>query len=152
MNLKFEKSPSILPLINIFCLEESDIRHVKAFVKDGKVSTNKEMCRRKIVRMAYNHEVGSFELDEDGKVKKITRQNDALISFFSSQNLTPVWENANYTWGWFDEETGRWNGAVALVSQGSCNNHYNNPLYHRLAMMRQILEWIGLVAAMPAAL
>ena len=139
-------------MINIFCLEESDIRHVKAFVKDGKVSTNKEMCRRKIVRMAYNHEVGSFELDEDGKVKKITRQNDALISFFSSQNLTPVWENANYTWGWFDEETGRWNGAVALVSQGSCNNHYNNPLYHRLAMMRQILEWIGLVAAMPAAL
>ena len=120
--MKFEKSLSILPLINIFCLEESDIRHVKAFVKDGKVDTNREMCRRKIVRMAYNHEVGSFELDEDRKVKNITRQNDALISFFSSQNLTPVWENANYTWGWFDEETGRWTGAVALVSYGSCNN------------------------------
>ena len=89
---------------------------MKAFVKDGQVKTNKEMCGRKIVRMAYNHEPGVFELDKDMKVVEIWIQSKVLNSFFSSQNLTPVWENANYTWGWFDEETGRWTGAVGLVS------------------------------------
>ena len=106
------------PLFHLFCLEESNIRQLKAFIKDGKVNTDKEMCGRKIVRMAYNHWDDNFELDKDMKVVKFWRHHDVLISFFSSQNLTPVWENANYTWGWFDEETGRWTGAVGLVSLG----------------------------------
>ena len=92
------------------------MRQLKAFVKDGQVYTNKQMCEIKIIRMAYNQYDGVFELDKDMKVVKITRLNEVLISFFSSQNLTPVWENANFTWGRFDEETGRWTGAVALVS------------------------------------
>ena len=89
---------------------------MRAFVKDGQLSTNMEMCGITIVRMAYNYEDGVFEIDEDGKVVKITRQSEVLISFFSSQNLTPVWKNANFTWGWFDAETGLWTGACALVS------------------------------------
>ena len=89
---------------------------MKAFVKDGQVKTNKEMCGRKIVRMAYIHYPGYFELDKDMKVVNLKRSNDVLITFFSSQNLTPVWKNANETYGRFDEETGRWTGAVGLVS------------------------------------
>ena len=120
MNLKLEKSVSIQPFFSLFCLEDYNVKHVKAFVKDGRVHTNKELCVRKIVRMAYNHEDGQFEVDKDGKVVKTeSRSTEVLISFFPSQNLTPVWENANYTWGWFDEETGRWTGACALVSLGS---------------------------------
>ena len=120
MNLKPGRSISIQPLFSLFCLEDSNVKHVKAFVKDGKVYTNKDMCGRKIVRMAYNHEEGYFEVDKDGKVVENGYISiDILISFFSSQNLTPVWENANFTWGWFDEETGRWTGAVGLVSHGS---------------------------------
>ena len=91
---------------------------MKAFVKDGQVNTNKEMCEGKIVRMAYNHEEGEFELDKNEKVVKLNEQSEVLISFFSSQKLTPVWKNANFTWGWLDEETGRWTGACGLVSSG----------------------------------
>ena len=101
---------------HLFCLEENNVRQLKAFVKDGQVTTNKEMCGRKIVRMAYNQDPGFFELDQDMNVVKIEKYHDVLISFFSSQNLTPVWQNANYTWGSFDEETRRWTGAVGLVS------------------------------------
>ena len=118
MNLKLGKSLSVQPFFNIFCLKKSNIEKVKAFVKDGQVNTNKEMCGIRIVRMAYNYEDGVFEIDEDEKVVKITRQSEVLISFFSSQNLTPVWKNANFTWGWLDEETGRWTGACGLVSSG----------------------------------
>ena len=103
------------------------MRQLKAFVKYGQVYTNKQMCEIKIIRMAYNQYDGVFELDKDMKVVKITRLNEVLISFFSSQNLTPVWENANYTWGWFDKETGRWTGAVGLVSQGSSYVYFDKP-------------------------
>ena len=27
----------------------------------------------------------------------------------------PNWINCNYTWGWFDDETGQWTGAVGQV-------------------------------------
>ena len=116
LQVTLEKNLSAQSFFHIFCLEESNVRQLKAFVKDGQVKTNKEMCGRKIVRMAYNHEPGVFELDKDMKVVEIWIQSKVLNSFFSSQNLTPVWENANYTWGWFDDETGRWTGAVGLVS------------------------------------
>ena len=117
MNLKLKISLSIFSL---FCLEDRNIKHVKAFVKDGEVHNNKEICVKKIVRMAYNQYDGVFELDAEGKVvKNKWISTEVLTSFFSSQNLTPVWENANFNWGSFDEETGRWTGAVGLVSHGS---------------------------------
>ena len=150
MNL--EKNLSIQPLFNIFCLEERNIRQLKAFVKDGQVKTNKEMCGRKIVRMAYNHWDGYFELDKDMKVVKLAEHHEVLISFFSSQNLTPVWENANFDWGRFDEETGRWTGAVGLVSLIPILIVLIIMNIHRLPMIRQILVWICLLVAMPAVL
>ena len=127
--MELEKSLSIQPFFHLFCLEEKNVRQLKAFIKDGKVTTNKEMCGRKIIRMAYNQDPGFFELDQDMKVVNLFWRHEVLISFFSSQNLTPVWENANYTWGWFDEETGRWTGAVALVSLGSSKVYLNNNKY-----------------------
>jgi hypothetical protein len=41
--------------------------------------------------------------------------HEILTSFFSQNNLSPVWMFANQTWGWQDEETGLWNGAVGQV-------------------------------------
>ena len=128
LKLNLETSLSIQPVFHLFCLEESKIRQLKAFVKDGKVNTNKNMCGRKIVRMAYNHLDGYFELDKDMKVKNLNEPSKVLNSFFSSQNLTPVWKNANFDWGRFDEETGRWTGAVALVRLGSS---YMCPYKHK---------------------
>ena len=124
-----EKNHSVQPLFHLFCLEETNVKQLKAFVKDGQVKTNKEMCGRTIVRMAYNQDPGYFELDKDMKMVKLSTSDKILESFFSSENLTPVWENANYTWGWLDEETGRWTGAVGLVSLGSSYVCPNNNKY-----------------------
>ena len=38
-----------------------------------------------------------------------------LSTFFSQKHLSPVWIYMNQTWGWQDEETGLWNGAVGQV-------------------------------------
>ena len=38
-----------------------------------------------------------------------------LSTFFSRNNLSPIWIYANQTWGWRDEESGLWNGAVGKV-------------------------------------
>jgi hypothetical protein len=40
--------------------------------------------------------------------------HEILTSFFSQNNLSPVWI-AGGGWGWQDEETGLWNGAVGRV-------------------------------------
>ena len=51
-----------------------------------------------------------------------------LSTFFSQNNLSPVWIYANGTWGWQDEESGLWNGAVGKVGylllfiQYNCHN------------------------------
>ena len=41
---------------------------------------------------------------------------EILSSFFTLHNLSPTWQDVNGTSGWFNNKTGLWNGAVALVS------------------------------------
>ena len=77
--------------------------------------------------MAYiQWEEVNFNVDmESGKMVEYSGDNPAthhpyphevLTSFFTFQNLTPIWQDNNYNWGWFNEETGLWTGAVAMVS------------------------------------
>ena len=79
--------------------------------------------------MAFNQWKGQFEVDmESGNMVKFDQNayymidflhpypDEILSSFFTSQNLTPIWQDNNYNWGWFNEETGLWTGAVAMVS------------------------------------
>ena len=40
---------------------------------------------------------------------------EILDSFFKNYNILPVWTNCHYTWGWYDEEAGKWTGAVGKV-------------------------------------
>ena len=78
--------------------------------------------------MAFNQDPGVFEVDVENTNTMVTYPvwwsmlegaypNEILSSFFTSHHLTPTWQDANYTWGWFDEETGLWTGAVGLVSR-----------------------------------
>ena len=39
--------------------------------------------------------------------------------FLDHYSLSPTWIDCNYTWGWLDEETGSWTGAVGKVR--NCN-------------------------------
>ena len=41
--------------------------------------------------------------------------HEILQSFFDNYNVKPTWINCNSTWGYFDDETGHWTGAVGQV-------------------------------------
>ena len=95
-----------------------------------------EICQesKHNVRVAYNNEAGTF-LVENGKmvdygihIGKVTSiiasESHILTSFFKNYHITPTWINCNYTWGWFDEETGHWTGAVGKVKKGDMNYEF----------------------------
>ena len=76
--------------------------------------------------MAFNQWEGQFKVNmESGNMVKFFPTGydllhpfpaEILSSFFTSHNLTPIWQDNNYNWGWFNEKTGLWKGAVTMVS------------------------------------
>ena len=81
------------------------------------------------VTIAYNNDPGYFEFDpvtqtvlEEPPVRPIktgyssTAHDWELIKpFLDHYRLSPTWIDCHFTWGWFDEETGSWTGAVGKV-------------------------------------
>ena len=110
------------------CQGESD-KSSKLLLREVQVNRPvTEVCRDSVVRMAFNQNKGVFEIDVENNntmvsypvvdtLKNGAYANDILSSFFTSHHLTPTWQDANGTFGWFDEETGLWTGAVGLVSR-----------------------------------
>ena len=47
------------------------------------------------------------------ELSRIPYDFEILEVFFENKNIN--WINCNYQWGWYDEETGRWTGAVGKV-------------------------------------
>ena len=90
----------------------------------------KEVCgeKKREVRIAYNQYNqydGRFEVDNVtntmvefpvADLPIYAYEWERLSSFFQTYNLSPVFYDCNDTWGWLDEDTGLWNGAVAMVS------------------------------------
>ena len=76
-----------------------------------------------MVRVAFNQYPGFFEMDMENNEKMVEYElrfgnvwdYEILNSFFATYGLTPTWQDCNETWGWLDEETGLWNGAVRAV-------------------------------------
>ena len=103
--------------------------------KNGTTKDNlqyKDLCEEELqVIIAYNNEENFFEIDnitntmieypkmtEYGLISdygKHSYEYEILKSFFSKFNVKPTWINCNFTWGWFDDETGHWTGAVGQV-------------------------------------
>ena len=119
-------------------------------------SKYKDICQepQHQANVAYNNDVGWFEVDENGtdiKKEKIglilnslyltdasldewygmspypvrpiagahsstSYDWEILTPFFQNYHIKPTWLDCNYTWGWFDEETGHWTGAVGKVN------------------------------------
>ena len=81
------------------------------------------------IRIAYNNEGEIFKIDNITNTMvefpywkpiakawpQISYDHEILMSFFSNFKIKPTWINCNYTWGWFDDETGHWTGAVGQV-------------------------------------
>ena len=89
----------------------------------------KDLCKvEHEVRIAYNNDI-NFKIDNitNSMVEfpvwtsiieewgQISHEDAIIKSFFSKFNIKPTWINCNYTWGWFDNETEHWTGAVGQV-------------------------------------
>ena len=95
----------------------------KLVLKHGRVNRPiEDVFKEKIVMVAYNDEPCIFEINNDTMVTYPWGERDAkgqiydhaILSAFL--DLRPMWQDNNYTWGWFDEDTGKWTGAVDMVS------------------------------------
>ena len=94
-------------------------------VDDGKVWG--DLCREKTVNIAYNNDEDSFLLDDDTGEMLVTSiyrltydpmtEREKLGSFFENYDIIPFWINCNYTWGSYDEDLGKWTGAVGKVKE-----------------------------------
>ena len=85
------------------------------------------------VTIAYINDVGIFEVDPEtqtmletppmmpvtGQTSFIPKDWEIIKTFLDHYSLTPTWIDCDYTWGWLDEETGTWTGAVGKVR--NCN-------------------------------
>ena len=85
-----------------------------------------------IINVAYNEESSIFEIVNNSMVEypvqsfnlsinvkglesSIPHSFEILEIFFKSYVIAINWIDCNYTWGWYDVETGRWTGAVGKV-------------------------------------
>ena len=89
-----------------------------------------ELCREKIVIVAYKNQSTIFEVDTiKGEmvkypVKPYMRKTDVIAyewevqdAFFKYNNITPHWINANGSSGILNYTTGQWSGAVGLIQR-----------------------------------
>ena len=105
---------------------------------NGSVSKNvryQDLCvERFVVSVAYNHFLNVFEVENNsmvdlrekygylhgyylvGVLSYIAEDDEILSMFFLNNNIIINWIDCNYTWGWFDYETGKWTGAVGKVT------------------------------------
>ena len=88
-----------------------------------------DVCTEKHVHVAYNNEPGAFEVSNiTGEMVEylvapyvsyanIAWEWEIQAAFFETNNIKPIWLNANYTWGWLDNVTNTWTGAVGMIER-----------------------------------
>ena len=126
-------------LFKVYCPEQFNHFPMKLKMhNNGSVSKNvryQDLCvERFAVNVAYNDDHYSFELENNTMVdlrekygythgeylvgvnSYIAEDDEILSKFFLYNNIIINWINCNYTWGWFDYETGKWTGAVGQVT------------------------------------
>ena len=88
-----------------------------------------DVCKEKHIIVAYTNEPGTFEVSNiTGEIVEypvlpyvsyvsIADEWEIQAAFFETNNIKPIWLNANYTWGTLHYTTGQWSGAVRLTMQ-----------------------------------
>ena len=87
------------------------------------------VCKEKHVIVAYNNQPGVWGVSNiTGEMVKypvapyisywnIAYEWEIQAVFFENNKIMPTWLNANYTWGWLDNVTNTWTGAVGMIER-----------------------------------
>ena len=88
------------------------------------------------INIAYNNDPPYFEFNDESQTMTefplpstpsdlnlrlskfhptISYSWEVLKIFIQHNNIVPNWIDCNFTWGWYDDETGKWTGAVGKV-------------------------------------
>jgi hypothetical protein len=117
------RSPNTI--FHFTCQGQPYNQSTKLLLREGQVNRPiGEVCMDRLVRVAFNQYPDIFEVDMENNEKMVEYPLDPggawnyeiLSSFFTSYGLTPNFLDCNDTWGSFNETTGEWTGAVALVA------------------------------------
>ena len=109
------------------------VSHEKLLLqKIGTVNMNlgfDEVCKEKIVYAAYNNDPPVFAISNiTGEMVRyplkpyvaemnVAQEWEIQAAFLEYNNITNHWINANFTWGWLDNVTNQWTGAVGLIER-----------------------------------
>ena len=130
-------------LFNVMCPGDNERYHNLMISHDGSVNRDleyKDVCPvaelesepdYHHINIAYNNEQSLFEFNNETEtmieyktsyILELSKDHptisyswEMLKIFFDHNNIVPNWIDCNYTWGWFDDETEKWTGAVGKV-------------------------------------
>ena len=115
-------------MFNMKCQVTSDTTRKVMISREVKVASYREICGEEKVRVhiGYNNDMMRVEnnkllqypperIPQGVGNTRISRGWEVLYIFFSSYNIEPIWQNCNFSWGWYDEEQGAWTGCMGKV-------------------------------------
>ncbi len=120
------------------------------------------VCKEKQVFIAYNNEWDVFWVSNiTGEMVKwpvwpyvsyvnVAYEWEIQAAFYESNNIKPIWINANYTWGTLNYTTGQWSGAVGMIQrdevdyaiQGFASTHPRSKVAALSAIRYIPLHWL----------
>ena len=114
---------------NAFSVTHEGLLLLKSATVNGNLGFGK-VCKEKYVYVAYNNYQTVFEVSNiTGEMVEypvqpfmsvsvpIALEWEAQAAFFKNNDITPHWIFANQTWGWLDNVTNQWTGAVGLIER-----------------------------------
>ena len=121
-------------MFKVYCPSQyNHLPHKLMMYHNGSVSKNvkyKNVCKEQYhVHIAYNNEPHVFEIVNDsivefpelhgnnvGVFSNIVNDYEIIDMFKMNHEITVKWINCNSTWGVYDNEAGKWTGAVRQVN------------------------------------
>ena len=112
------------------CEATSDTTHNVLISKEIGYKSYKEICsgEPKKVNLGYNNVQNTMKVTNNtlmpypkllkfllGEMPALSYGWEIFFKFFSIYNIEPNWLNCNYTWGWYVEDLGGWNGCMGKV-------------------------------------
>ena len=112
------------------CEVTSRIIHNVLISKEISYKSYKEICsgEPKKVNLGYNNDYDILKVENNtlmpypplgahfpGERSTLSYNWEVLSKFLALYNIEPNWLDCGFSWGWYDEDKGRWTGCVGKV-------------------------------------